>query len=99
MAILNIPNTFVDATTAEASEVNANFTAVKQFAEGLSDGTNIDSSAIIAAKIATGAVVEAKIASGAVTTAKIADDAVTAAKIAADVPTLDQIILAGQVFG
>lgn len=99
MATLNIPNTFVDATTAEASEVNANFIAVKQFAEGLADGSNIDAGAITSTKLATSAVVEGKIASGAVTTAKIADDAVTAAKLAGDVPSYDQIVLAGQVFG
>lgn len=31
MATLTIPNTFIDATTAEAAEVNANFSAVKSF--------------------------------------------------------------------
>lgn len=81
MANLNIPNTFVDGEVAEASEVNGNFTAVKQFAEGLSDGTNIDTGAISAAKLASNSVVESKIASGSVTTAKIADAAVTQAKL------------------
>lgn len=81
MAILNIPNTFVDGEVAEASEVNGNFTAVKQFAEGLSDGTNIDTGAITAAKLASNSVVEAKIASGAVTTSKIADESITQAKL------------------
>lgn len=89
MATLNIPNTFVDGEVAEASEVNGNFTAVKQFAEGLSDGTNIDAGAVTAAKLASNSVVEAKIASG----------AVTVPKLAAAVFSSDQMILGNQVFG
>lgn len=81
MASLNIPNTFVDATTAEAAEVNANFTAVKQFAEGLSDGSNIDAGAITSTKLANSAVVEGKIASNAVTSSKIQDGAITQSKL------------------
>lgn len=97
MATLNIPNTFVDATTAEASEVNANFTAVKQFAEGLSDGSNIDAGAITSTKLATSAVVEGKIAANAVTTAKIADASITQSKLDPNLQ-LGSSILEVQVF-
>lgn len=97
MAILNIPNTFVDGEVAEASEVNGNFTAVKQFAEGLSDGTNIDAGAITAAKLASNSVVEAKIASGAVTSAKIADASITQSKLDPNLQ-LGSSILEVQVF-
>lgn len=80
---LSIPHSFVSLTVAEATEVNANFTAVKQFVDDLQTGTGLDSGAITAAKIETAAVTESKIASSAVTTTKIADGAVTAAKLAA----------------
>ena len=79
---LSIPHSFVAATVAEASEVNANFNAVKQFVDALQDGTGIDSLAISSTKIAASAVTESKIATSAVTTLKIADDAVTQAKLA-----------------
>ena len=42
MATLSIPNNFINGTVAVATEVNANFTAVKTFVEGISAGTNID---------------------------------------------------------
>lgn len=64
---LSIPYSFTNNTTAEAAEVNSNFTAVKNFADGLATGTNIDSSAITTAKIANGAVTAAKLADTAVT--------------------------------
>lgn len=51
MATLNIPNTFTNGTPAIATEVNANFNAVKTFAEGISAGTNIDDGAITYAKL------------------------------------------------
>ena len=41
MATLTIPNSFINGTAAVATEVNANFTAVKTFAEGIAAGTNI----------------------------------------------------------
>lgn len=89
MAILTIPNTFINGTAAIASEVNANFTAVKTFAEGLSDGTNIDASAITTAKLADGSV----------TTVKLANDSVTADKLAQSIADqLDNIVLEVQVF-
>lgn len=81
MATLNIPNSFTNGTPAIASEVNANFNAVKTFAEGLSDGNNIDSSAITTAKLADGAVIESKIGTGAVTQAKLASRSVGSSQL------------------
>lgn len=80
---------FTNGTVAEAAEVNSNFTSVKNFADGLATGVNIDNSAITAAKID----------SSAVTTAKIDTAAVTTAKLAADVTQSDQFVLSAQVFG
>jgi microcystin-dependent protein len=54
MAILTIPNSFTGGTAAVASAVNANFTAVKNFAEGISNGTNIDAGAVTAVKLDAG---------------------------------------------
>jgi len=51
MATLTIPNTFINGTTAVATEVNANFTAVKTFVEGIAAGTNIDDGAITYSKL------------------------------------------------
>jgi len=51
MATLNIPNTFTNGTPAIATEVNANFNAIKTFAEGISAGTNIDDGSITFAKL------------------------------------------------
>lgn len=99
---LSIPNSFTTGTVIEAGEMNSNFTAVKNFADALATGVNIDSGAITAAKIGTGAVETAKIADNAVTTGKIVDGAVTAAKLAGGVvPTSDndQFVLGAQVFG
>jgi hypothetical protein len=56
MATLTIPNTFTNGTAAVATEVNANFNAVKTFTEGIAAGTNIDSGAIAYSQIATVAV-------------------------------------------
>lgn len=86
---ISIPHSFVSGAIAEASEVNANFTAVQLYVDGISDGTNIDSSAITASKLATNAV----------TTTKIADGAVTYAKLDPGTESNDQFILSGQVFG
>ena len=72
MATLTIPNTFVNATTIVAAEHNANFTAVKNFVDALSAGTNFDAGAIGSEDIASSAIIEAKIATGAVTSTKIA---------------------------
>ena len=54
MATLSIPNTFINGTTAVATEVNANFTAVKTFAEGISAGTNLDDGSIVFSKLDAG---------------------------------------------
>jgi len=90
---LSVPYSFTTGTVIEAAEMNSNFTAVKNFADGLATGANIDAGAITAAKIATGAV----------ETAKIADGAITAQKLAAGVGggngDDDQIVLGVQVFG
>ena len=51
MATLGIPNTFTNGTAAIATEVNANFNAVKTFAEALAAGTNIDDGAITYSKL------------------------------------------------
>jgi hypothetical protein len=56
MATLSIPNTFSNGTPAIATEVVANFNAVKVFAEALADGTNIDDGAITYPKLAAAAV-------------------------------------------
>jgi hypothetical protein len=86
---VSIPYVFTNGTVAEAAEVNSNFTAVKNFADGLATGVNLDDGAVVTAKIGTDAV----------TTIKIDAAAVTAAKLAADVASSDQIVLGGQVFG
>ena len=62
MATLTIPNTFVNGGTIVAAEHNANFTAVKNFVDALSAGTNFDAGAIGSEDIAASAVVESKIA-------------------------------------
>jgi len=51
MATLVLTNTFTDATTAVAADVNTNFTDVKTFVEALAAGTNIDALAITYAQL------------------------------------------------
>jgi len=72
MATLNIPNTFTGGTVIDATQMNANFTAVKSFIEIMSTGGNFDAGAINTEDITNSAITAAKIATGAVTTAKIA---------------------------
>jgi hypothetical protein len=72
MATLTIPNTFVTNDVIDASQMNANFTAVKTFAESTTTGANIDAGAIQTAALADGSVTTIKIATGAVTTTTIA---------------------------
>ena len=91
---ITIPHSFVNGAIAEAAEVNANFNAVESFVNGLQTGTNIDSSAIIAAKIASNAVTTSKIADGSVTYAKL-----DSASVPGSLGENDQIVLGGQVFG
>ena len=50
---ITIPHSFTSGAIAEASEMNANFNAVKAYVDDISDGTNIDSAAITNAKLAT----------------------------------------------
>jgi hypothetical protein len=99
---LSVPYSFTTATVIEAGEMNSNFTAVKNFADGLATGANIDAGAVTAAKIATNAVETAKIADSAVTAQKIADGTITAGKLAAGIvssPDDDQFVIGAQVFG
>lgn len=85
MAVLTIPNTFVDGTTIVAADHNANFTAVKDFVDGLASGANFDSGAINTEDLADSSVSTAKIQDDAVTTAKIAANAVGTSEIASSV--------------
>lgn len=61
---VSIPYVFTNGTVAEAAEVNSNFTAVKNFSDGLATGVNLEDGAVVTAKIGTGAVTSAKLASG-----------------------------------
>jgi hypothetical protein len=63
MATLSIPNTLTNGTPAVATEVMANFNAIKTFAEALAAGTNLDDGSIVYSKLAT-ATVTALTASG-----------------------------------
>ena len=72
MSTLTIPNTFVNGNSIVAAEHNANFTAVKNFVDGLASGANFDAGAINTEDIAASAITDVKIATGAVTSAKIA---------------------------
>ena len=62
---VSIPYSFTAGTVIEPGEMNSNFTAVKNFADGLAAGTNLEDSAVTTDKIATGAITSAKLAPGA----------------------------------
>jgi len=90
---ITIPHSFTSGAIAEASEMNANFNAVKAYVDDISNGTNIDSAAITNAKLATNAVTTLKIADASVTYAKFDSAVITS------IAENDQTILASQVFG
>jgi hypothetical protein len=85
MAVLTIPYTFVDATTIVAAEHNSNFTAVKNFVDGLASGVNFDAGAIGTEDLGASSVSTVKIQDAAVTSAKIAAGAVGTSEIATSV--------------
>lgn len=58
---LNISYVFTSGTVIEASEMNSNFTGVKNFVDGLASGANLEDGAITTAKLATGSVTSAKL--------------------------------------
>lgn len=96
MATLTIPNSYAPGEVIEANEMNANFTAVKNFAEGLSTGANFDAGAINTEDIASSAITEAKLATAAVTTSKIASS-VTLTTPNIGVATGTSLVATGQV--
>ena len=79
MATLTIPHSFTNGTAAIATEVNANFVAIKTFTEALAAGTNIDAGAITFASIATAAVTS--ITSTVLTTAGSDDQVVLGSQV------------------
>lgn len=87
MATVNYDYSFTPNTAAKATEVNGNFNKIKEFAEGISTGTNLDANAVSTVKILNGAVNTDKLGADAVTEVKIANNAVTAAKIASNAVT------------
>jgi microcystin-dependent protein len=72
MATLGTLHSFVPATAAKSTEVNANFNIIKTFIEGISTGENIDGGAITTTKLGTGAATEDKIGPAAVSITKLA---------------------------
>jgi len=72
MATLGTLHSFVPATAAKATEVNANFNTIKTFIEGISTGENIDAGAITTTKLGAGAATEDKIGPAAVSLTKLA---------------------------
>lgn len=89
-----IPHSFTNGTIAEATEVNANFTEIKLFVDGLADGSNIESSAIVSSRINNLAVTTEKINNSSVTYQKL-----DAADVLANIAFNDQILIGAQVFG
>ena len=78
MASLNIPNSFTNGTVANATQVNDNFTAVKNFVETSlvqTDGSiQLPDSSVTSAKIVDGTIVNADIsASAGISFSKMSD--------------------------
>lgn len=78
---LTIPHVFVNGTISEASEVNSNFTAVKNFVDGLATGVNLEVGSVSTAALADAAVTSAKLSTAAVTAEKLAPGAVSVIEI------------------
>jgi len=91
---LTIPNTFVDATIAQASTVNANFTAVKTFVDALQAGTGFNAAVIPASALATDSVTAVKITDGVVSYVKL-----NSTDVPHGLASHDQVVLGGQIFG
>ena len=89
---ITIPNTFVDASIAQASEVNGNFTAVKNFVDALQAGTGFTAGAIPATALASDSVTAIKILNGVVSYAKLDTD------VSTNLSVNDQIVLGSQIF-
>jgi hypothetical protein len=89
---ITIPNTFVDASIAQASEVNGNFDAVKNFVDSLQAGTGFTAGAIPAAALASDSVTAIKILNGVVSYAKLDAD------VSTNLSVNDQIVLGSQIF-
>lgn len=98
MAILTIPNTFVNGTPAIASEVNANFDAVKVFSEALSTGVNINPAVITSAQLTATGVVAGVYTYPTITVDTAGRVTVIASGVAPLSSQSDQHILATQVF-
>jgi len=91
---VSIPYSFTNGTVIESAEMNSNFTAVKNFVDGLANGTNIEANAVTTAKIASSAITTAKIADAAVTAQKL-DPSVAGQLAAGDSAA---VVLGSQVF-
>ena len=92
MATLTIPNSYVAGEVIEAAEMNANFTAVKNFVDALQAGTGFTVGAIPAAALATDSVTAIKILDGVVSYVKLAGDVVSG------LSSTDQIVLGTSIF-
>lgn len=88
MATVNYDYSFTPNTAAKATEVNGNFNKIKEFAEGISTGVNLDAGVVSTAKILDGAVSTSKVANNAITNAKLDYTSVPQTTISIDNPPL-----------